>query len=417
MTNFKKVKKQDKKVWEILKGEEGRQKKGLELVPSENYISDAVKEALASDFSNKYAEGRPGKRYYGGQEFTDKIEKLAEERAKKLFNAKYVNVQPLSGAPANLTVYSALLKPGDKILAMDLNSGGHLTHGHPMTLSAKLYNFIPYSLNSETERIDYDEIEKLALKHKPKIILAGFSAYPRNIDWKKFKKIAKKTDSILMADVAHIAGLIAGKVLKNPLDEGFDLITTTTHKTLRGPRGGMILVKDNEEIFKKINLAIFPGLQGGPHMNNIAGLAVALGEALKPSFKKYAKQVVENAKAMAEVFKKNEVRMISGGTDNHLILIDVWKSFGLSGKEAENLLDEVGLTANKNMIFQDTRKALDPSGIRLGTSAITTRGFKVTDSKKLAKLIVDLLKNPKDKKEIKRVKNEVLKLTKKYPTI
>ena len=417
MANFKKIKKQDKKVWEILKGEEKRQERGLELVPSENYISDAVKEALASDFSNKYAEGRPGRRYYGGQEFTDKIEKLAEERAKKLFNAKYVNVQPLSGAPANLAVYSALLKPGDKVLAMDLNSGGHLTHGHPMTLSAKLYKFIPYSLNPKTEKIDYDEIEKLALKHKPKIILAGFSAYPRNIDWKKFKKIAKKTDSILMADVAHIAGLIAGKVLKNPLDEGFDLITTTTHKTLRGPRGGMILVKDNEEIFKKINLAIFPGLQGGPHMNNIAGLAVALGEALKPSFKKYAKQVVENAKAMAEIFQKNKVKMISGGTDNHLILIDVWKSFGLSGKEAEILLDEVGLTTNKNMIFQDTRKALDPSGIRLGAPAITTRGFKVTDSKKLAKLIVDLLKNPKDKKEIKRIKSDVLKLTKKYPTI
>ncbi len=410
---YNKIKKQDKEVFEIFKGEEKRQKLGLELIPSENYISEAVKEALASDFSNKYAEGRPGKRYYGGQEFTDKIEKLAEERAKKLFGAKFVNVQPLSGAPANLAVYNALLKPGDKILGMDLSAGGHLTHGHPMTHAAKIYNFISYSLNPKTERLDYKEIERIALKEKPKIILAGFSAYSRNIDWKKFREIADEVGAILMADIAHISGLIAGKVLENPLNFGFDLVTTTTHKTLRGPRGGMILVREDEEIFKKINLAVFPGLQGGPHMNNIAALAVALGEAQKPAFKKYAQQVIKNAQAMAEIFKKEKVRMISGGTDNHLILIDVWKTFGLSGKEAEEILDEVGITVNKNMIFNDPRKALDPSGIRIGTPALTTRGFNKTFSKKLAKIIIKILRKPE--KDRKKIKKEVMDLSKKFP--
>lgn len=412
---YNKIRIQDTEVWDILEGEKKREKIGLELIPSENYISEPVKEALASDFSNKYAEGRPGKRYYGGQEFTDRIELLAEERAKKLFGAKFVSVQPLSGAPANLAIYNALLEKGDIVLGMDLASGGHLTHGHPMTHSAQIYKFISYGLNPETEEIDYKDLEEKALKYRPKIILAGFSAYSKTVDWNKFKKIAKKVDAILMADIAHIAGLIAGKALQNPLDYGFDVVSTTTHKTLRGPRGGMILVKDNEKIFKKINLSIFPGLQGGPHMNNIAGMAVAFGEALKPSFKKYASQVIKNAQAMASVFEKNNVKMISNGTENHLILIDVLKSFDTTGKEAEEILDEVGITTNKNMIFNDTRTALDPSGIRIGTPALTTRGFRVKESKKLAELIIETLKNRTDVKKIKSLKKEVQNLAKKFP--
>ncbi len=415
--NYKNIKKQDSEVYKILEGERERQKKGLELIPSENYISEAVKEALASDFSNKYAEGRPERRYYGGQEFTDKIEILAQERAKKLFGAKYVNVQPLSGAPANLAVYNAILEKGDSILGMDLASGGHLTHGHPMTHSAKIYNFISYSLDEKTEKIDYKKIEELAIKYKPKIILAGFSAYSQNIDWKKFREIADKSGSILMADIAHIAGLIAGKALKNPFDFGFDIMTSTTHKTLRGPRGGIILVRENLDIFKKINSAVFPGLQGGPHMNNISAMAVSFGEALTPEFKKYAKKIIENSKAMAEIFNKNNIKIISGGTKNHLILIDVLKSFSLSGKVAERVLENVGITVNKNMIFNDSRSALNPSGIRIGTPAITTRGFGVEESKKLAELIIKVLENSENENIKNKVKKEVLILAEKFPIL
>jgi len=413
--NYKHIKKQDEEIYAILKGEEDRQKNGLELVPSENYVSRAVKEALASDFSNKYAEGRPTQRYYGGQEFTDKIEILAQERAKKLFNAKYVNVQPLSGSPANLAVYTALLKPGETILAMDLSSGGHLSHGHPMTHAAKIYNFVSYGLLEKTEAIDYKKLEKLAVEHNPSMIMVGFSAYTQNIDWKKIRKIANKTFSILVADISHIAGLIAGKALENPFDFDFDIITTTTHKTLRGPRGAMIMVKDDLSMFKKINSAVFPGLQGGPHMNNIAGIAVSLGEAGKSSFKKYSKQIIKNAQAMAEVLKKMRVRMVSKGTENHMILLDVVSSFNLTGKQAEEILDSVGITVNKNMIFKDKRTPSDPSGIRLGTPAITTRGFGIKESKKLATLIVKTLREYGDQKVIEEIKKEVLELAKKFP--
>lgn len=410
------IEKQDKAVWKAIVGEEVRQKEGLELIPSENYVSRAVREANASVFTNKYSEGYPGRRYYGGQDFTDVVENLAIERACKLFNCKFANVQPLSGAPANMAVYAALLEPGDTVLGMDLSHGGHLTHGHPVTFPAKVFRFVRYKMkNTETGEIDYAELRKVAKKEKPKIILAGFSAYSRNLDYKKIVKIAKEVKAITVADMAHIAGLIAGKALPNPFDDGFDIITTTTHKTLRGPRGGMILVRQDEELIKKINKAVFPGLQGGPHMNVVAAKAVAFGEALKPSFKKYAKQVLKNAKAMEKVFKKEGVRMIGGGTDNHLILADVYGSLGVSGKEAQTVLDEVGITLNMNAIADDPRKPLDPSGIRFGTPAITTRGFKEKECGRVAEIMIEVLKNKSDKKVIEQSKKEIKALAKKFP--
>ncbi len=414
--NYKNIKKQDKEVWESIMGEEKREAEGLELIPSENYVSIAVREANASVFTNKYAEGYPGKRYYGGQKYTDSIEQLAIDRACKLFGAKYANVQPHSGAPANLAVYAAVLKPGDTVLGMDLSHGGHLTHGHPATLPAKIYNFVTYKMkNTKTGEIDYEQLRKVALEKKPKIILAGFSAYSRNLDWKKFQDIASEVGAVTVADVAHIAGLIGAGVLENPFDYGFDIMTTTTHKTLRGPRGGLILVREDEKLIKKINSAIFPGIQGGPHMHSIAAKAVCFGEALKSEFKKYGKQILKNAKAMEEVFKNNNIKIICGGTDNHLLLLDVWKSFGLSGEQAQNILDSVGITVNKNVIPDDARPPMDPSGIRLGTPAITTRGFKEKESKRLAETIVSVLKNYKDKEVLEKAKKEVLKLAKKFP--
>lgn len=406
----------DKKVAKLIKGEEKRQKEGLELIPSENYVSQDVLEANGSVFTNKYSEGYPGRRYYGGQDFTDQVENLAIERACKLFNCKFANVQPHSGAPANLAVYAALLKPGDTVLGMDLSHGGHLTHGHPMTLPAKIYNFVRYKMkNSETGEIDYKELRKVAKKEKPKIILAGFSAYSRTLDYKKFVKIAREVGAITVADMAHIAGLIAGKALRNPFDDGFDIITTTTHKTLRGPRGGMILIRDDKEIAKKIDRSIFPGTQGGPHMHTITAKAVAFREAMTPGFKKYSKQILKNAKAMEKVFRKNKIRMIGGGTDNHLILADVYGSLGVTGKEAQTVLDEVGMTLNMNMIADDPRKPLDPSGIRFGTPAITTRGFKEKECAYVAELMIETLKN-KDNKKIKiEVHKKIKKLAKKFP--
>lgn len=410
------IQKQDKKVFDAIKGEEKRQKEGLELIPSENYVSKAVLEANGSVFTNKYSEGYPGRRYYGGQEYTDVVERLAIERACKLFKCKFANVQPHSGAQANLAVYSALLDPGDTVLGMDLSHGGHLTHGHPMTLPAKIYKFVTYKMkNPDTGEIDYEELRKVAKKEKPKIILAGFSAYSRTLDYKKFADIAREVGAIAMADMAHIAGLIAGGVLRNPFLDGFDVITTTTHKTLRGPRGGMILTREDEEIAKKIDRAIFPGTQGGPHMHTIAAKAVAFGEALTPTFKKYAKQILKNAKAMEKVFKKNKIRMIGGGTDNHLILADVFGSLGVTGKEAQTVLDEIGITLNMNSIAEDTRKPLDPSGIRFGTPAITTRGFGEKESAMVAELIIDTLKNKDDKKKKIEIKKKVMALAKKFP--
>lgn len=407
---------QDKKVEKLIKSEEKRQVEGLELIPSENYVSSDVLRANGSVFTNKYSEGYPGRRYYGGQDFTDAVERLAIERACKLFKCKFANVQPHSGASANVALYFALLEPGDTVLGMDLSHGGHLTHGHPVTNVSKIFRFIRYKMkNPETGEIDYDEMLKTAIKEKPKMILAGFSAYTRELDYKKFAEIGKKVGAIVVADVAHIAGLIAGRAHKNPFDYGFDVLTTTTHKTLRGPRGGMILVKDNEEFAQKIDKTVFPGLQGGPLMHHIAGKAVCFGEALKPSFRTYAEQIIRNAKAMAKVFLDNKIRLIGGGTDNHCVLADVYGSLGVTGKEAQTVLDEVGITLNMNVIADDPRKPLDPSGIRFGTPAVTTRGFKEKECKRLAELMLEVLKNKDDKKIKNRVHMEIKKMAKKFP--
>lgn len=410
------IKKQDKDVYKAIVGEEKREAEGLELIPSENYVSMAVREANSSILTNKYSEGYPGRRYYGGQEYTDAVENLARDRAKKLFGAKYVNVQPLGGANANIAMYMALLEPGDTVLGMDLSHGGHLTHGHPVTYLTKIFRFVRYKMKDvATGEIDYDEMREVAKREKPKIILAGFSAYPRELDYAKFVSIAREVGALAVMDVAHIAGLIAGKAVKNPFDYGFDIMTTTTHKTLRGPRGGMIMVRESEELAKKIDKSVFPGLQGGPHMNNIAAKAVAFGEALKPGFKQYAKQILKNAKAMEKVFKKEGVRLIAGGTDNHLLLADVFGSLGITGKDAETLLDSVGITLNKNSIADETRTPMDPSGIRFGTPAITTRGFKEKEGARIAEIMVSTMKNRNDKKLLKAHRAEVMKLCKKHP--
>lgn len=407
------LKTKDSAVAEILEKEELRQMEGLELIPSENYVSQAVREAMASVLTNKYSEGYPGKRYYGGQEYTDQVEQIAIDRAKKLFGAKFANVQPLGGANANIAMYFALLEPGDTVLGMDLSHGGHLTHGHPVTYLAKIFRFVRYTMKDvETGEIDYDHMREVALAEKPKIILAGFSAYPRDINYAKMKAIADEVGAYTVADVAHIAGLIAGGVLRNPFDDGFDVLTTTTHKTLRGPRGGMILTREREDIAKKIDKAVFPGLQGGPHMHQIAAKAVCFGEALDPSFKEYASQVVTNAQAMAEVFQEAGIRMITGGTSNHLILADVFGSLGLSGKEAEEMLDAAAITVNKNVIADDSRTPLDPSGIRFGTPAITTRGMKEDDVRDVARLMVRILK---DRESPEVIREEILALTKRFP--
>lgn len=406
-----KLKKQDAKVYKALQGELKRQQEGMELIASENYVSPAVLEALGSVFTNKYSEGLPGKRYYGGQAFTDAVENLAIERAKKLFGAEHVNVQPLSGAPANMIVYSAVLQPGDTVLGMDLSHGGHLTHGHPVTLAAKIYRFVRYKTDA-SGKIDYKQLEEMALKEKPKLILAGFSAYTRQLDYKKFQEIAEKVGAVTMFDIAHIAGLIAGKAIPNPVPY-FDIVTTTTHKTLRGPRGGMIMCKGKYgEIIDK---AVFPGFQGGPHMNNIAALAVALGEALKPSYKAYAKQIIKNAKVLEQELKKHGFKMMFGGTDNHMVLVDVFLSKGVTGKEAEHVLDEIGITVNKNMIPDDPRKPMDPSGVRIGVPAITTRGMKEKEVKQIASWINQAIENRNNKKILQKLHKEVIELCKKFP--
>lgn len=410
------IKKQDKEVYTAITGEEKREAEGLELIPSENYVSRAVREANFSIFTNKYSEGYPGKRYYGGQKYTDIVEDIARNRVKKLFKAKYANVQPHAGAPANVAMYFALLEPGDTVLGMDLSHGGHLTHGHPVTYLTKIFRFVRYKMKDpETGEIDYDEMRETARREKPKIVLAGYSAYPRELDYKKMADIAHEVGALAIMDIAHIAGLIAGKAVKNPFDYGFDIMTSTTHKTLRGPRGGMILVRDSEELAKKIDKSVFPGLQGGPLMNAIAAKAVCFGEAMKPSFKSYAKQVLKNAKAMEKVFKKHGIRMLTGGTSNHLILADVYGSLGISGHDAETVLDEVGITLNKNSIADDTRKPMDPSGIRFGTPAITTRKFKEKESAQVAEWMVQALKNKDNKKELAKIRAEVLKLCKRFP--
>lgn len=403
----------DPELWQAIENEGVRQQNNLELIASENIVSKGVLAAQGSILTNKYAEGYPNKRYYGGCEFVDVVETLAIERAKELFGAKFANVQPHSGSQANTAAYIALIEPGDTVLGMDLSAGGHLTHGSPVNFSGKTYHFVGYGVDPTTEVIDYDVVRILAREHQPKLIVAGSSAYSRIIDFAKFREIADEVGAKLMVDMAHIAGLVAAGLHPNPVPYA-DIVTTTTHKTLRGPRGGMILTND-EELAKKVNSAIFPGIQGGPLEHVIAGKAVAFKEALDPSFKEYAQQVVKNAKAMVDVFNNEpKARLVSGDTDNHLLLMEV-TGFGLNGKEAEHLLDSVNITVNKNSIPFETLSPFKTSGIRIGTPAITSRGFKEEDAAKVAELIVKVLSNKEDADVLAQVKQEVKNLTDKYP--
>ncbi len=418
----------DQQIYKLIKAEEIRQLEGLELIPSENYVSKDVMRALGSVFTNKYSEGYPGRRYYGGQENTDQLETIAIERAKKLFRVDHANVQSHSGAPANEAVYHAWLDPGDKVLAMELSHGGHLTHGAPVTILAKQYQFIRYGMKDiETGEIDYDNIRELALKHRPKIILAGFSAYPRNLDYKKFVEIGNEVGAVLVADMAHIAGLIAAGVLDNPLDYGFHVMTATSHKTLRGPRGGLILTQGNvgnplkqvektiENLPTLIDRMVFPGMQGGPHMNVIAAKAVAFGEASTPEYKIYAQQVLNNAKELSIQLMNRGFKLITNGTDNHLMLVDIFKSFGIDGDQAEKTLDKVGLNVNKNAIAFDTLPPFKPSGIRLGTPALTTRGLKQKDMETIAQWMLDAIENRDNTSRLEAISKEVKEFASSFP--
>ena len=406
------IKNCDLEVYNAIVEEEKRQEEGIELIASENFVSKAVMEAAGSVFTNKYAEGYPEKRYYGGCANADTVEQLAIDRLKKIFGAKFANVQPHSGSQANMGVYVSLLEAGDKILGMGLSSGGHLTHGYKINFSGKNYVGIEYGLNPETEMLDYDEIRRIAIQEKPQIIVAGASAYSRVIDFKKFREIADEVGAYLMVDMAHIAGLVAAGEHPNPMEYA-DIVTSTTHKTMRGPRGGIILT-NNEEIAKKIDKAIFPGIQGGPLMHIIAAKAVAFKEALSPEFKKYQKQVVKNSKAMADALVKGGLRIVSGGTDNHLMLVDL-RPKGVTGKMAEEGLEKAGITCNKNSIPNDPEKPFITSGIRLGTPAITARGMKEDEAVQIAEMIIKVLENVNDDEKIAEVKNEVLKLAEKFP--
>lgn len=410
MNNYNDIKKEDYEAYEILEKEKERQENNIELIASENFVSNAVMEACGSIMTNKYAEGYPSKRYYGGCEYVDEIEELAQKRLCKLFNVKYANVQPHSGSQANMAVYRALLNSGDKVLGMSLDAGGHLTHGYKLSFSGQDYECYSYGLDLKTEKLNYDDIEKLALEIKPRMIIAGASAYPREIDFKKFREIANKVNAYLFVDMAHIAGLVAANLHQNPCVYA-DVVTSTTHKTLRGPRGGIILT-NNEEIYKKLNKTVFPGIQGGPLMHIIAAKAVAFKEALSDEFKDYQKQVILNAKALAKTLTELGYHVISGGTDNHLLLVNVYKSTNINGKEAETKLHEVNITCNKNSIPNDTLPPLVSSGIRLGSPAMTSRGFKEEDFVKIGKLIDACLK---DKMTQEEIKNEVTTLCKKYP--
>ncbi|MEY8292059.1 serine hydroxymethyltransferase [Carnobacteriaceae bacterium 52-44] len=401
----------DQELFDAIKKETERQENGIELIASENFVSEGVLEAQGSILTNKYAEGYPGRRYYGGCEYIDIVENLAISRAKELFGAEYANVQPHSGSQANMAVYKALLKPGDKILGMNLNHGGHLTHGSKVNFSGKLYNFVAYGVTKGEEVIDYEEVRRIALEEKPQMIVSGASAYSRSIDFKKFREIADEIDAFFMVDMAHIAGLCATGYHQNPVPYA-DVVTSTTHKTLRGPRGGIILAK--QKYAKKINSAVFPGIQGGPLEHVIAAKAVAFYEALQPSFKDYIGQVVANAKAMVEIFKESDFRVISDGTDNHLMLLDVSK-YGLNGDQLEKLLDEVEITVNKNAIPFDELPPTKTSGIRIGTPAISTRGFKEDDAKEVARLIIKVAENQENLEVLNEVKEEVRALTTRLP--
>lgn len=401
----------DKELFDAIEKESTRQERNIELIASENFVSEAVLAAQGSILTNKYAEGYPGKRYYGGCEFVDVIENLAIQRAQELFGAEYVNVQPHSGSSANMAAFNALLTPGDKVLGMDLTHGGHLTHGSPVNFSGKTYHFVSYGVDKQSEEIDYEVVRNLAVEHKPKLIVAGASAYSRKIDFARFRAIADEIGAYLMVDMAHIAGLVAAGLHQNPVPFA-DVVTTTTHKTLRGPRGGMILAK--EEYRKALNSAIFPGIQGGPLEHVIAAKAVAFKEAAAPEFKEYAAQIIKNAKAMEQVLGSSKGHLISGGTDNHLLLFDV-TNFGLNGKEAEVLLDKVGITVNKNTIPFETLSPFKTSGIRIGTPAITTRGFDEADSKKVAELIIETLTANGEEDKMRDIQTQVYQLTADHP--
>lgn len=418
----------DQIVFDLIKAEEKRQREGLELIPSENYVSSEVLEAMGSVFANKYSEGYPRKRYYGGQEFTDKVELLAIDRAKQLFGADHANVQPLGGAQANEAAEHAWMEPGDTIMGMNLSHGGHLTHGHPITVLGKLFNFVRYGMKDvETGEIDFNELRALAKKHKPKMILVGYSAYPRELDYAKFAEIGKEVGAVLWADIAHIAGLVATKKLKNPFDFGFHMVTSTTHKTLRGPRGGLILTKGVvssplkapektiENLPTLVDRTVFPGVQGGPHMHVIAAKAVSFYEAMQPSFAIYAQRVLDNAQALAKALMARGFKLITNGTDNHLMLVDVQTSFGLHGGEAEEILDLIGITLNKNVIPDDPLPPFRPSGIRLGTPAITTRGLKEEHMEQLAEWMLQAIKARGDGKKLEALKKEVAALARQFP--
>lgn len=401
----------DPAIYNIIQKEAERQEYGIELIASENYTSKAVMEAMGSVLTNKYSEGYVGKRYYGGNQVIDEMEQLAIDRCKKLFGCEHVNIQPLSGSPANAAVYLAVLKPGDKVLGLKLDHGGHLSHGHPVNFSGMIYNFVQYEVEKETGRINMDKVREIALREKPKMILAGFSAYSRSLDWKRFKEIADEVGAITMADISHIAGLIAGKVIDSPVPY-FDIVTTTTHKTLRGPRGAIIMCK--EKYAKQIDRGIFPGMQGGPHDHINAGKAVAFLEALQPEFHVYAQNVIKNAQAMAAELMKRGYKIISDGTDNHLMVIDM-TSKGVSGKEAEVALEKVGVSTSRSTIPFDTRKPFDPSGLRVGAAAITTRGFNEADAVKVADIIDRTIQARNDDAGLKAIRQEIIELCKKHP--
>ncbi len=413
-SNRKALRENDPEIWNALIGEEERQRKGLELIPSENYTYPEVLATNGSVFTNKYSEGYPGRRYYGGQEYTDVIENLARERATELFGCDHANVQPLSGSPMNQAVYLGLLEPGDTILAMDLSHGGHLTHGAPVSHMGKIFNFVRYKTHPEDAgRIDFEELATLAREHRPKMILCGYSSYPRDYDYADFKRIADEVGALSMADVSHIGGLIAGKVMRNPFDEGFDVVTTTTHKSLRGPRGGLILCR--KEFARKIDKAVFPGLQGGPHMNAVAGTAVTLGKALTPEFRTYCQEVVDNAKTLAAALMEGGSSLVTGGTENHMMVINTVEAFGIDGRIAEETLDEISITVNKQLIPDDPLPPLRPSGIRLGTPAITTRGLQKKEMEVLAGWILEALRSHEDAATLARLKSEVESLCARFP--
>ena len=396
----------DPEIHAALVGEEARQSAGIELIPSENYTYPEVLVALGSVFTNKYSEGYPGRRYYGGQEYTDVIERLARNRARKLFGAEHANVQPLSGAPMNAAVYLSMLEPGDTVLGMDLSHGGHLTHGAPVSHMGTLYNWIRYKSEPDNQgRIDFDALRETARQHRPKMIVCGYSSYPRDYDYAEFKAIADEVGALTMADVSHIGGLIAGGVMRNPCDHGFDFVTTTTHKSLRGPRGGMILTK--KTFRREIDRSVFPGLQGGPHMNQVAGTAIALGKALEPAFADYARRVLDNAQTLASALMQGGADLVTGGTDNHMMVLDCVQSFGIDGRTAEETLDRISITTNKQVIPDDPNPPLRPSGIRIGTPAATTRSMGEAEMARLAGWILDALRNHENESVLARLKTEV----------